>query len=84
MPSETDVRDAAEPLEAYEDEECLLCAPAPHENCEMYTVIQLVDPADVPLGEEHGDHLVSVPVCLAHHEAVKKYQRADRVSEVTV
>lgn len=69
--------------EAYEEDECLLCAPAPHRNCEMYTTIQAVDPAKVPLGEDHGDHLVSIPVCAEHYETFGRYRSGMNVNEVT-
>ena len=70
--------------EAYEEDECLLCEPAPHPNCEMHTTLQMVDPANVPLPDNHEDHLVSIPVCLGHYEAFTQYQRADNVGEVDV
>lgn len=74
--------DGDDRLEAWEEDECLLCAPALHENCEKYTTIQILDPADVPLGEDDADHLVSVPVCLEHYQAFEKYRRGRNVSEI--
>lgn len=70
--------------EAHEEDECLLCAPAPHRNCEMYTVVPVLpDPMDVPLGEDYDDHLVEIPVCLEHYQAMEKYKTASNVAEVT-
>lgn len=70
--------------EAYEEDECLLCEPAPHPNCEMHTVVQMLDPMNVPLGEADEDHLVGIPVCHGHYEAFEQYQRATSVAEVDV
>lgn len=68
--------------DAWEEDECLLCAPAPHQNCEADAVVQFVDPERVPLGDDHGDHLVSVPVCLEHHRALRQFQQGRNVAEV--
>ncbi|QIO25471.1 hypothetical protein [Haloarcula sp. JP-L23] len=70
--------------DAHEEDECLLCEPAPHPNCEMHTVVQMLDPMGIPLGESDADHLVSIPVCLGHYEAFQQYQRATSVAEVDV
>lgn len=70
--------------DAHEDDECLLCAPAPHKNCEKYTVLLMNDPSKVPLGEDYGENLVEIPVCLEHYQAFEQYQRADSVAEVNV
>lgn len=42
---------------------CLMCDPAPHENCEVYTQLTILDPST---GKEKY-----VNVCLEHYEAVK-------------
>lgn len=44
---------------------CVLCEPAPHENCEVWGSIQVED----VWGEYEGE----VPVCLEHYEAVADY-----------
>jgi len=74
--SETDRKDA------YEEAECLLCAPAPHRNCEMYTVVEFLDREHVPLGEDDIDHTVNVPVCLEHYQALSEYRKGKNVAEV--
>lgn len=74
---------ATERLEAWEEEQCLLCAPALHENCEKYTVLLMCDPEPVPLGEDYGDHMVEIPVCYEHHEAFTKYRKGANVEEAT-
>lgn len=71
------------PQDAHEADECLLCAPAGHENCEKYTVLRMLDPSRVPLGEADEDHLVDVPVCYEHFEAFQGYQRGESVREVS-
>lgn len=68
--------------EAWEEDECLLCAPEPHPNCEKYTTLQMLDPEKVPLGEDDEDHLVSIPVCLEHYGAFQQYRNGRNVSEV--
>lgn len=70
--------------DAHEEDDCLLCAPAPHPNCEKHTVVSLLDPSDVPLGEDTEDNLVDVPVCLEHFKAFKQYQQGKNVAEVDV
>lgn len=81
-PSDQEVRQ--ERLEAHEESECLLCEPAPHPNCEMHTVIQMLDPSTVPLGEDYEKHLVQVPVCMAHFEAFQEYKSGKNVEEIDV
>lgn len=71
-------------IDAHEEDECLLCSPAPHRNCEVYTVVQMVDPSKVPLGDSHGEHLVDVPVCLEHYQTFEQYQRGRNVEEIRV
>ena len=70
--------------DAYEEDDCLLCAPAPHPNCEKYTVVSFLDAADVPLGEDNDDHHVDVPVCIDHYQALKQYQNGKNVEEVDI
>lgn len=43
---------------------CQLCEPAPHENCEVYTMVTIEDPAMQT--EAHFD------VCLEHYEAIQE------------
>jgi len=71
-------------LDAHEDDECLLCEPAPHPNCEKYTVLLMNDPSKVPLGEGYEENMVEIPVCLGHYQAFEQYQQADSVAEVDV
>lgn len=78
-------RSASErPQDAWEEAECLLCVPEMHPNGEKYTTISVHDPARKPLGEPVKDHLVDIPLCLAHYEAIEQYQRGKTVSEVEV
>lgn len=70
------------PTDAWEDDECLMCVPAPHRNCEAYTVLEMVDPSQVPVSDSDETHLVSIPVCMEHYEAFKSYQKADSVADV--
>ncbi len=77
-----EVEPVSDRRDAHEEAECLLCAPAPHENCEMYTTVLFCDPEDVPLGEDYDDHLISVPVCLEHFRALTQYRQGRNVSEV--
>lgn len=77
--------DESTPTEAWAEDECLLCVPAPHPNCEMYTTVPMLpDPMNVPLGEDYEDHLVSVPVCLTHYQALEQFTQGRSVAEVTV
>lgn len=80
--SETTQRER--PPDAWEEDECLLCVPAPHPNREMYATVQVLDPSEVPLGEDDADHLVSIPVCLGHYEALEQYRKGKTVAEVEV
>lgn len=50
----------------------------------ILTAVLVVDPMDVPLGEDHEDHLVSIPVCLEHMEALEQYLGGKNVREVDV
>lgn len=70
--------------DAHEEDECLLCEPAPHPNCEMYTVVEVLNREHVPLGEDAEDHLVAIPVCLQHYQALDGYRSADSVEEVDI
>jgi hypothetical protein len=72
----------SERLDAHDEEECLLCSPAPHRNCESYTVVSVIDHSKVPLGEDPSDHQVNIPVCLEHYQAIEQYQRGKNVDEV--
>lgn len=76
------VEEVSDRRDAHQEDECLLCAPAPHPNCEMYTTLQMVDPEKVPLPDDHEDHLVEIPVCAGHYEAFEQYQRGRNVAEV--
>lgn len=76
------VEEVSDRREAYQEDECLLCSPAPHPNCEMYTTVQVVDPSKVPLGDDNEDHLVSIPVCLEHYQVFEQYQQGRNVAEV--
>lgn len=77
--------DESTPNEAWEEEECLLCVPASHPNCEVYTTVPMLpDPMDVPLGEDYEDHLISVPVCGRHHQALEQFKQGKAVAEVDV
>lgn len=67
---------------AFEEDECLLCLPANHPACEMYSTVGMVDRSQIPLGESAEDHLVEVPVCGAHLEALQQYQFAANLEEV--
>lgn len=69
-------------LEAWEEDECLLCVPAINENCEKYTTLQMLDPEQVPLGDDDADHLVNIPVCIDHFHAFLEYKRGRNVAEV--
>lgn len=69
-------------LDAHQEDDCLLCAPAPHPNCEMYTVVLFCDPEQVNLGEDYEDHMIGVPVCLEHFRALSQYRKGCNVSEV--
>lgn len=80
--SDSESPESNESRPAHEVDECLLCAPAPHPNCESYTTLQVLDPSRVPLGEDDADHLVSIPVCAEHYEAIQQYQRGRPVAEV--
>lgn len=62
------------------DSRCVMCDAASHPRCETYTHISMGDPAKVPLGESHEDHLVDVPLCLAHFEAFEAFA-SGRLSE---
>ncbi|USZ73778.1 hypothetical protein [Natronosalvus halobius] len=75
---------ATDRKDAYEEDECLLCAPAPHPNCEMYTVLEVLNREHVPLGEDESDHLIEIPVCLGHYQALEEYQSGKNVAEVDV
>lgn len=55
------------------DSRCVMCEAASHPRCETYTSISMGDPAKVPLGESHEDHLIDVPLCLAHFEAFEDF-----------
>lgn len=74
--------DQSEVRDAFEEEECLFCIPAPHEPCEMYSTIAVGDRSGVPLGEDISDHLVEVPVCHRHLKAFKVYQGVSNLDEV--
>jgi hypothetical protein len=50
----------------------------------MYTTVLVCDPSKLPPGEEREDHLVNIPVCLEHYQAVEQYQRGKNVDEVRV
>lgn len=70
--------------EAHDEEECLLCVPAGHPNCERYTDVAILDREKVPLGEDESDHLVDIPVCIAHYQTLEQYQQGRNVDEVSV
>jgi hypothetical protein len=70
--------------DAWEEDECLLCAPEHHPNGEKYATVLVHDPATKPLGEAVSDHLVDIPLCLAHYQAIEQYQSGRTVSEVDV
>lgn len=46
------------------DDRCDLCEPAPHTNCEAYTMLVVEDPKD---GSD-----ATVDVCLEHYEALEE------------
>lgn len=77
-----EVEPVSDRRDAHQEDECLLCVPAPHENCEMYTVVLFCDPEEVPLGEAYDDHMVGVPVCNEHFRALTQYRQGRNVSEV--
>lgn len=72
----------SERKDAYEEDECLLCVPAPHRNCEAYTIVEILDREHVPLGENGMNHLVEIPVCLEHKQALDAYRRGENVDEI--
>lgn len=72
------------PPDAHAEDECLLCAPGHHPNCEQYGVVEVLNWSRVPAGENIDEHLVSIPVCLAHFEAIEQFQRGVPVAEVDV
>ena len=69
-------------LDAYEEDDCLLCVPAPHPNCEKYTIVEYLDREHIPLGEDAENHTVEIPVCVGHYEALDQYRRGKNVAEV--
>ncbi|MFC4553602.1 MULTISPECIES: hypothetical protein [Halorussus] len=69
---------------AHQEDDCLLCVAAPHPNCKKYTVVQMLVPGSVPLGESYENHLVPVPVCLEHYQAFEQYREGKNVAEVDV
>lgn len=79
----TDAEIARERLDAWEEDECLLCAPANHPNCEQYAVVEYLNREHVPLGEDDIDHTVSIPVCLEHYEVLEGYRQGKNVVEVS-
>lgn len=80
MPMQTETE--SDRRDAHQEDECLLCAPAPHRNCEMYTVVEFIDHEHVPLGEDPADHQVSIPVCLEHYQALNQFRQGRNVDEV--
>jgi hypothetical protein len=70
--------------DAWEEDECLLCVPEHHPNCGKYTTVSVFDPATKPPGEDVSDHLVTIPLCIAHYNAIDQYQGGRTVSEVSV
>ena len=48
-------------------EGCFMCGPAPHPNCEVYTVVSISDPS--------RDGEVAVRLCLEHYEVVEDLYR---------
>lgn len=72
------------PVDAWDDDLCLLCAPAPHENCEQHAIVGVVDWSKIPPGEATEDHVTEIPVCEGHLRAIEEYRTADSVSDVDV
>jgi hypothetical protein len=81
---QSDTEDRERPQDAWEEDECLLCVPEMHPNCEKYTTLSVHDPATKPLGASVSDHLCDIPLCLAHYQAIEQYQHGRTVSEVDV
>lgn len=70
--------------DAWEADECLLCVPAPHPNCEKHGVLEVLDRQDVPLGEDVIDHTVPIPVCLEHYQTIQAFQGGNNVGEIDI
>lgn len=84
MPGPDESMSGTDRRDAWEEDECLLCAPANHPNCEKYAILEFRDPSNIPLGESDEDHTVEVPVCMGHYEALQQFQSGKNVEEVDV